>query len=442
MNFLFDAAVFFERVRSKEVRYALSLIERSENASRNQILEMQNQAFLNLVSQAYSFSPYYKNTLDKNGLTPKSFYSIEDIGKFTILTKDIIKSKRDSLKAKNQQATKYITRTSGGTTGEPIKMDVNSQSALIDLYFYYRGLKWMGYNPGSSMIKFFGGSLGGNNSPTLRNKIKKFVSGELFLPAFSLTRENCNEYFDQIQKRGKTFLQGYVSTLYTLAIYAKETNRAKKLNILGVFTTAEQLPSEQAAFISEVFSCEVKSFYGCAEINCLGFQTKMGGPYIIPEEIVHIENCGKQHSIHENSFLTTSLYNYTTPLIRYLNGDNGRLITGEKYLLIDELYGRTADMFKHPNGSYISSIVATQTMQITGLTHKIKRYQLVQKDIDSIELRYSLFENQYLEKNELDKIVAMYKKRLGEEFKLAPIQTETFIKSSSGKHRLMINQIT
>lgn len=361
MKLLFDTALFFEKLMKGEVRNAHKLLEKGENAGRNEIESLKNEAFLRLVKQVYEHSHYYKEILLAHGYSLNDFKDISDIKKFPLLTKDDIKTSREKILSDNIPYSDCITRNSGGTTGEPIKIEIEKQARIIDLYFYYRGLNWMGYSPGQPMVKFFGGSLGGNNSPTLKNKIKKWVSNELFMPAFSLQKDNARQYLDTIKSKGKTHIQGYVSSIYTLATYAKELNY-KGLQIRGAFTTAEQLPIEQAAFISEVFKCDVKGFFGCAEVNCVGFQTKMGGAYVVPDEIVHIETIKHPDTGADNSFLLTSLYNYRTPLIRYLNGDIGILKQGKKYTEIEELSGRSADMFVKNDGSFISSILATQTM--------------------------------------------------------------------------------
>lgn len=437
MKFLFDAALFFEKLSNNEVRHAHALLEKADNTDRSGIETLKNEAFLHLIKQVHGFSPYYQQIFKEYGLTESSFKDISDITKLPFLTKDTIKARRETLLSVNIDPAECITRNSGGTTGEPIKMEIDKQARINDLYFYYRGMRWMGYHPGDPMVKFFGGSLGGNNSPTLKNKIKKWVSNELFLPAFSLNKENASQYLDIIRSKGKTHLQGYVSSIYTLAVYAKELNY-KGLKIRGAFTTAEQLPPEQAAFISEVFNCEVKGFFGCAEVNCLGFQTKMGGHYIVPDEIVHMENVKHPETGMENSFLITSLYNYRTPLLRYLNGDTGRLVKGEKYTEIEELSGRSADMFIKEDGSYISSILATQTMQISGLTEKLKKYQLIQESASLIIFKYEPFSAD-LTQAERDHLVSVFQQRLGHEFKIELVNTSEFLKSVSGKHRLMIN---
>lgn len=439
MKALFDAALFVEKLTKGEVRNAHRLLEKGDRADRNGIESLKNEAFLRLVKQVYDNSAYYKAALMEHGYSPADFKDISDIKKFPFLTKDIIKGSREKILSANIPYADCITRNSGGTTGEPIKIEINKQARINDLYFYYRGLNWMGYSPGQPMVKFFGGSLGGNNSPTLKNKIKKFVSNELFMPAFSLEKENAIQYLDTIKAKGKTHIQGYVSTIYTLATYAKELNY-KGLQVRGAFTTAEQLPAEQAAFISEVFKCDVKGFFGCAEVNCLGFQVKMGGNYIVPDEIVHLETVKHPVTGMENSFLVTSLYNYRTPLIRYLNGDTGILRLGNKYTEIEELSGRSADMFIRSDGSFISSILATQTMQITGLTEKVKRYQLVQETPADITFRYEPFGYE-LNEQERKHLINVFQERLGAEFRMQLVNTKEFVKSGSGKHRLMVNNL-
>ncbi len=166
----------------------------------------------------------------------------------------------------------------------------------------------------------------------------------------------------------------------------------------------------------------------------------MGGNYIVPDEIVHMENCKHPQTGIDNTFLITSLYNYRTPLLRYLNGDTGKLVQGEKYTEIQELSGRTADMFLKADGSYVSSILATQTMQVSGLSEKIKRYQLIQTQPGSITFKYEPFSTD-LSGEEKNHLLSVFQQRLGREFVIELNKTTEFVMSAGGKHRLMINNV-
>lgn len=438
---LFDAALFGEKMANNEAMRAHQLLDRADNLDKSGILALRDEAFNNLISFVFEHSPFYKRFAIENGYTSRDFTSIKAIDKLPLITKDILKGRRKELVTDAIPDSECIQRNSGGTTGEPVSILVDKQTRTNDLYFYYRGLRNMGWKPGYPMVKLFGGSLSGNNAPTLKNKIKKFVAGEYFLPAFDLNKDTAPQYLGLLRDVGPCFLQGYVSSVYNIAWLVRELN-FKGIKVLGAFTTAEQLPLEQADFIKEVLHCDVKGFYGCAEINCLGFQETMNGTYVTPDEIVFIENSLHPELNIQNAFLLTSLFNRKTPLIRYLNGDSGILGQNHpKYSTIDELSGRTADMFIKPDGSYISSIVATQTMQITGLTHKVRKYQLWQTAPDKVEILYiPFYDSEDLSDAEKEKIVDMYGRRLGHEFNIVMYKSDKFIKSSSGKHRLMINK--
>lgn len=437
---LFKLAGAFEKIRDKRISSITEIIDKEENLTKSDLQEYRNLKFIELFKFVFANNKFYKKKYTEAGIKENDIKSLDDIVKLPVLTKSEIKKYRNEIETDSIPESECITRTSGGTTGEPIYVKVDFETRYLELYAYYRGMKWMGYQPGDSMVKFFGGSLGGNNSPTIRNKIKKFISGELFLPAFKLSKENARQFLEIIKNRGNTHIQGYVSSLYTLALYTKELN-FKGLKIKRAFTTAEQIFPFQRDFIKEIFNCEVKSFYGCSEVNSVGYQAKENGPYIIPSEICYLENTVHPETNIQNSFLITALNNKKTPLIRYLNGDSGDLNRLDyKHDLIENISGRTSDNFIKKDGSLISSILATQTMQVSGLTQKVKRYQMIQEDYDYIKILIEPFDISLTEE-EKTHIKNIYLGRIGKEFKIDIIESNEFIISKSGKHRLMINKI-
>ena len=63
----------------------------NEKENTETLLEQQRLNFLALVKHASQNVPFYKNHFQENGLTLKDFNSIEDIKKFPIINKTIIK---------------------------------------------------------------------------------------------------------------------------------------------------------------------------------------------------------------------------------------------------------------------------------------------------------------------------------------------------------------
>ena len=59
-----------------------------ETASREQILQIQNEKIKKQVRHVYEHVPYYKNLMDKKGVSPEDIQGVDDIKKLPFLTKD------------------------------------------------------------------------------------------------------------------------------------------------------------------------------------------------------------------------------------------------------------------------------------------------------------------------------------------------------------------
>ncbi|MCR4615697.1 MAG: phenylacetate--CoA ligase [Clostridiales bacterium] len=59
-----------------------------ETASREEILKIQNEKIVKQVRYVYDNVPYYRNLMDKKGVTPDDIKSVDDIKKLPFLTKD------------------------------------------------------------------------------------------------------------------------------------------------------------------------------------------------------------------------------------------------------------------------------------------------------------------------------------------------------------------
>jgi phenylacetate-CoA ligase len=259
-----------------------------------------------------------------------------------------------------------------------------------------------------------------------------------FMPAFELTRNNARQYLDILIKTPGTFVLGYVSAVYELANHALDLN-VNDIRLGGAFVTAEQLPSEWAAVIAKAFNCEAKAFYGCGEINSLGFQLKQDGPYRIPDFNANIETV-EMGSITD-ALAITSLHNYGKPLIRYVNGDTGIVkpasLESGGFSTIEKLHGRSADFFKRANGEIVSPIIGTYSIQFTRIP--VKKWQYVQKTVKDIEFRYQLL-NEELTPAERQSIVDIFTRHLDSDVNIHFINTSDFILTPNGKHRLVVIQ--
>ena len=59
-----------------------------ECASREQILEWQNERLVKQVKHVYDNVPYYRKKMEEKGITPEDIQSVDDLHKLPFLTKD------------------------------------------------------------------------------------------------------------------------------------------------------------------------------------------------------------------------------------------------------------------------------------------------------------------------------------------------------------------
>lgn len=426
---------------NKQVREALNILDKGETFTFEELREFKALALRQLVNYTFHFVPYYRRVFDEIGLIPSDIINVEDIQYLPVLTKDQIRNAGDDLKSVNLDTYDYVVTRSGGTTGEPIKSYVNRLARALGTYAARRGQQWMGWEPGMPIVNLFGGSLGMPEKFNIKAKLRDYSIGRIFLPAFELNRNNASDYLAVLRKNAPCVINGYSSVVYNLALYAEELD-FKSPDGLIVFTTAELLPDQWKLKIGEVFNAPVRSYYGCGEVNSLGFQVGNEVTYIVPDEHVIIDNEFPTISRPENNpLLITPLFNFAQPLIRYKLGDNGIIVNGNgndnKRDKIIKLEGRDSDMLtiegKSISPSIIPHIVSKSLL-------RVKKYQLIQYAQYEFEFRFEPSEFEISDR-ELKTVEDILKTHLSEKIQVKFINTQEFIVSPLGKFRIVLNKI-
>lgn len=442
-RFAYPVAKHIDSRMDKRVKEAIEILDFGEKASLEELQSFRLKALQALIHYVYESVPYYREKFSKQGIYPDQIQEIEDIEKLPVLTKDDIRTAGNLLRSTKLHEMKYIITRSGGTTGEPIASYVDRRAQALGTYAAQRGLEWMGWKPGIPVVTLFGGSLSRPIKPTLRDRLRDYSLGTVFLPAFELKKESAYEYLELISKNSPCIIKGYASALYNLALYAEEVDYRPN-SIISIFSTAEYLPDQWAYKISTIFGCPVKCYYGCGEINSLGFQVEQFGPYIVPDEHVIVESIKNKlgNSEGNKSLLVTSLFNYAQPLIRYQLGDIGEVsLPGRLHptrSTITNLIGRSSDMFVRKDGTTVSPSIAPHI--ISKINLPVIKYQFIQKDLRNIHFLYDpeTYDLSDAEKNEVTSILRTH---ISDDINLRFIKTNEFVLSKNGKYRIVISEI-
>lgn len=427
---------------------SIRLLRVSQHWTAEEIHAHQHQVLNALMHHCYNHVPYYRDLMRSRNLHPDDFQSVCDLAKLPYLTRDIIRDQAARLRADNYPDSVCQFRRSGGTTGEPIMVALNTQARAFEVAAYLRGFEWMKYRLGWPMVRLFGGSLGLSISTdiktNIKTKLREWLLNNRFLSAFELTSENVGDYIATIGRAKGGVLVGYASAVMNLGEFMSSRGlRGSPLE--SVICTAEFMPEEWRDRISSVLGAPVFCYYGCGEVNGIAFECAGEAGYIVSQEHVVLEVGGDDPARFRDEgrgeTCITTLFNYAMPLIRYLNGDILELThqsNGHAHLRIVKLEGRVMDQLLATDGHRVSSVLPTHLVFKSGVP--VWKYQVVQTELDNIVFHYMLCDDKSLSWSMQNTLVGVFRRYLGENLRVQFVLGE-FETTRSGKHRFVINRV-
>ena len=390
-----------------------------------------DESFFNILKYSYDNVPYYHRLLVDHGLKPSSFTSAKAISKLPILRKDDIRNHYEELQSNRIGELKWHSRRSGGTTGEPIRSCISTKAAAYEVFSYLKGLRWMGWKPEMTMVKLFGGSLGQQSGASLRQRVFDYATNTVAIPAFEVDKNTIHQYYNELRRQKSVCLVGYASAIYNLFYLLKQASLVLT-NVDLVLSTSEQMIDDWRVFLEDALDCPLRSYYGCGEINSLGYQIGGNNAFRIPREHVYIET-----DPDVGELLVTQLHNEAQPLLRYAIGDLGQVEPIDYSTRITNLLGRTADMFRRKDGGNVSPTFGTHSILCTLIP--VKKYQYIQYSDHVIEFRYQM-ESGELTPDHRATIQGIVNYVMDEESELVFTDTPEFEVGASGKHRICVTQ--
>ena len=199
--------------------------------------------------------------------------------------------------------------------------------------------------------------------------------------------EKEQEIIRRLNEFNPAMLSGYPSNLAVLADYDE-----LKIKPNVVITGGELLTDEIRNKLVNKFNCYVQTHYSCTEAGEIACECEEKHLHI-NEDWVIVEPVDKNNNpvpygTLSDKVLITNLSNYIQPFIRYeltdrviLHNEKCKCGKNTRWL---EIEGRTDDILEFANGILIAPMSFYKILQEV---KEIKRFQLVQKAQDKLELR-------------------------------------------------------
>ncbi len=418
-------------------RYRRNWLDKTQWLSKEQLNQLQLRYLRKILIHSYQTIPFYKNLMDQANFKPE-IKSIDEIQKLPILKKKDVLEAEDQITSSKHSKLTSSTGLTGGTTGTPLRIKRNLFSIGTEHSFVRRQWDWAGLS-----FKDKTAFLSGRKIISPDQKSGKLYAydpfmKELILSNYHLSPENGKQFADAILKYKITALAGYPSSIYYFAQICKDLGSPIKLK--AVLTTSETLADYMRSIITEAFGCQIFDFYGSAERVCYIFTCEHGKYHIIPEYgLTELIPCPDNQQTYE--VVATGFWNYAMPLIRYNTGDVVELSDeacscGRNFQTVKRINGRTGTFIQTPSGKKYSP---TLMARVSKMAHNIFQTQIIQDSIDHISVTY--VPNSKFTTDDLEELKKNMRDYLPSELKIDFQQTDSIIKTESGKTNLIVSKL-
>ncbi len=345
-----------------------------------------NDALARLLQHCQKSVPYYQDLIAQTdghyAEDPQKYLS-----QFPILTKEIIRQNFGRLQAEDLNSRHWTYNTSGGSTGEPIRLIQDRQFTDYQMAIQWLSFNWAGRKLGEPAVHLWGSARDTlQQTEDIRKRVLNRLTNDRYFNTFLMTPEKMRAYLEDLNLHPPKLIVAYVQSIYELSQFALSENISVTPQ-KAIMTSAGTLHPFIREKIESVFHCKILNRYGTREVGDIACECQAHtGLHVFPwgnyVEIVDDQGNRLPDGV-EGNILVTNLHNHAMPLIRYAIGDRGVLSSsrqcscGRHGQILEKISGRNVDVFRKRNGTLVDGEYFTHLLYFKDW---VQKFQVVQKD--------------------------------------------------------------
>jgi len=422
----------------KTLRYLDEYERNQDTLDAEQIQALQWRKLQALIRHCWDQVPYYRRTWSGQGIiAPEDIASVDDYARLPLLDKPTIRANFEDLIAPSHREG-LLYKTTGGSTGEPLKFGYTRESYERRLAIMWRGYGWAGARLGQRTLYLWGTPVGAQKR---KDRLYHAAFNRCMLNAFEMSDARMAEYADVMDRYQPETIVSYVAPIVRMAEWLIANGRRihRPQRILGA---AEALHESQRKLIEQAFGCSAYNTYGCREFMLLAAECEHRQGLHINADHLRVELGGAVAGDEgPREIIVTDLHNYGMPLLRYVNGDlatasHQRCSCGRPLPLLASVDGRKLDALRTPDGRFVpGEYIVYSFLYATG----IRRYQVVQKQLDRFDI--VLVRDHDYDESVLDYLRGELKKVVGDQVSLNFVFADEIPLTATGKQRVTVSEL-
>ncbi len=407
----------------------LSAYESRDRWSREE-LDAFSDAQRTLALVRASRTEHYQDVFRRLGAHWTEFVPRNAFSQLPVTTKEELRENPSRFQPREALPTDRVIGSSG-TTGVPLKLLKDAESAQAHWAVWWRYRRWHGLDL-DTPYALFGGrrimrtDLGG---PYWRHN---YVGRETRFSTHHISRSTAPDYVRQLNAEKVTWIHGLSSSIANLARFVVEDGLRVTAPIRVVSLGAEGLLPWQADVIEEAFGPRPIHHYGLTEAAANAAICPEGSLHV-DEDFSFVELLGSPGE--SRRIVGTPFTNEATALLRYDTGDLARALSGpcscgRSTWLLDGIEGRGDETIELPDGRLVGPRWAFRERL------NVREAQIVQHSDLSLTVRVS--PGPAWSEDDEFAVMAALRTYVGDDIPISVQEVESVPKTSSGKLRLVV----
>lgn len=433
-KFLFYYPVTF--LKGEFVGRYLKHYRQQQSMSPEQLHDYQTERLRRLLGFAKKNSPYYAERLAGVAIEKTDIWQV--LKNIPVTQKsDLISRQQDMVCLRGPWIS---AKTTGGSTGEPVKILKNPSALARERAATWRAYEWAGVTVGDSQGRFWG--IPHSAADSRKARVIDFVANRMRISAFNLTDASLNVYYARLSQFKPSYLYGYASVLETFAQFVSAQGLPPLSGLKSVISTSEVLTDAARTSIQAAFAVPVFNEYGCGEVGSVAHECEAGSMHLMADNMVVETLSGEQ----SGELVVTDLFNYAQPMIKYSLGDFATLseqtcTCGRTLPLIEKVHGRAYDMVVLDSGKQIHPEALMYIFEdIQKKLPAFSKFQVIQNEINQFLVNIIPTENWTSDLQQA--LVQQIKQVVGASAQIRVAEVTELAREKSGKMRVIKSHVT
>jgi phenylacetate-CoA ligase len=387
----------FEAARGRPTVRLLEYLRQTEHWSVDAIRDLQLGLLRRLLRHAYQHTAYFRDVLDGRSLRPEDFESVDDLRKLPLLDRDTVRATMESRTA-GAPPHAVITKSTSGTTGEPVVVHYNAESRYWRDATRWRGYGWAGYHVGMRAMHYWGfGPPPASRWKRSKIALDRALKRDRYVDCTPRGDDALMAAVAEVRSFSPQVMVAYAAGAAALAKFVNERG-LRDWKAFPVLVGAERLWPHDRSEIERAFGPAFET-YGAREVMLMaaeceahaGMHTSM--ETMIVEVIVRgpdgTERAARPGEIGE--VVVTDLHNLACPMIRYVNGDlavahaDSTCACGRSLQRIGPIEGRTTETLRDGRGNAVGGLVFNILFGV--MDQVARKFQVVQRIDGSVVMK-------------------------------------------------------